>query len=104
MYIFELGLECNVDDTKSKKSESEIESRIRESEDSCQVKAHSKPWVVRLNIADTVLCGGTLIGTKAVITAAHCVCTGNLLHGNLTCTQWKNTTLIIGDHERNCVI
>ena len=98
--IIELGLQCKMDYTKSKKSESEIESRIRESEDSCQVKAHSKPWVVRLNIADKYLCGGTLIGTKTVVTAAHCICEGSLSDGDLNCTQWKNTTLIIGDHER----
>ena len=101
MCIIALGLECEMDYTKSKKSEPEIDSRIRESEDSCQVKAHSKPWVVRLNVADKKFCGGTLIGTKTVVTAAHCMCEGSLLDGDLNCNElWKNTTLIIGDHER----
>ena len=104
IYITELGLECEMAHTPLNKSESEIESRIRESEDSCQVKAHSKPWVVRLIVANALMCGGTLIGTTTVVTAAHCVCTGNIFKGNLKCTnqldQWEETRLIMGDHDR----
>ena len=65
-----LGLECENDYGNSK---SEMQNRIRESEDSCQVKPHSKPWIVRLKRGNRGLCGGTLIGAKTVITAAHCV-------------------------------
>ena len=93
IYIIELGLECKEDDKRSKKLESEIENRIRESEESCQVKPHSKPWIVRLRLGDADYCGGTLIGTKTVVTAAHCL--GNLAH-----ERWKQTTVIIGDHHR----
>ena len=87
IYITKLGLDCINDDAKSNKSESEIESRIRESEDSCQVKPHSKPWVVRLTINGVFVCGGTLIGKKTVVTAAHCY-------------PHDVTTVIIGDHHR----
>lgn len=99
IYITELGLECAKDYTKPKKPEADIENRIRESEDSCQVKPHSKPWIVRLKIGDKGYCGGTLIGKKTVITAAHCVCEGNLFEG-MTCNLWENTTVILGDHHR----
>ena len=95
--LIDLGLECENDYGKSK---SEIQNRIRESEDSCQVKPHSKPWIVRLKIGEKGLCGGTLIGIKTVVTAAHCICTGYSISGDLNCTWWKNTTLIIGDHHR----
>ena len=87
-----------MDYRRSNKSKSEIESRIRESEDSCQVKAHSKPWVVRLIVAvpgGIMQCGGTLIGTKTVVTAAHCVCKP---YTNI-CNLEKDITLIMGDHH-----
>ena len=74
-----------------------MESRIRESEDSCQVKPHSKPWIVGLTtLAGVGFCGGTLIGIKTVVTAAHCTCIPNTLN----CDRWKETEVIIGDHHR----
>ena len=90
IYISKLGLDCINDDAKSNKSESEIESRIRESEDSCQVKPHSKPWVVRLTVNDQFICGGTLIGKKTAVTAAHCVYREYI----------DVTKVILGDHHR----
>ena len=43
----------------------------------CEVKPHSKPWIVRLNDLvhnKTLNCAGTLISTNVVLTAASCVC------------------------------
>merc|ERR1712055_340986 len=36
----------------------------------CEVKPHSKPWIVRLD--NKYGCGGTLIAENAVLTAKHC--------------------------------
>ena len=87
----------------------------------CEVKAHSKPWIVTLyghrlwHKFDTVVaqtCAGTLISRNIVITAAHCVClvvsyqvgkcvTKNIVAVNAThnITQVSLTEVIIGDHN-----
>ena len=39
--------------------------------DACQVKPHSKPWMVSLRPFST--CSGTLITKRVVLTAAHCI-------------------------------
>ena len=97
----QLGLDCEEDYRK-----------IRESAESCQVKPHSKPWIVYLS-EKTLSCGGTLIGKKTVLTASHCICpkdSNNPLVPdqfvkNPHCTLWKTMTAVLGEHDRtntNC--
>ena len=77
----------------------------------CEVKPHSKPWIV--SFKGFRGCSGTLISTRIVITAAHCVCTPSelnravMLEGAPNCTYWRNNGVprdgwgtILGDHDR----
>jgi secreted trypsin-like serine protease len=66
---------------------------------SCQVKAHSKPWIVSLRQQKNKRqwCAGTLIGSNLVLTAAHCICYRWEIRPN--CSIWKTISVIAGDHD-----
>ena len=77
------------------------------------MKAHSKPWIVSLHLEyvseNTLYCAGTLIGSKVVLTAAHCICqcakdeprglSCGPLEVSPNCSQWRRMYVIAGNHN-----
>jgi len=61
---------------KKKRRRSDDQSRIVGGQES----EHAMPWMVFITLDESRMCGGSLINTQFVLTAAHCFCDGFTLH------------------------
>ena len=78
----------------------------------CRVRPHTMPWLARLvkkkdvddDYPDVIydpwhhFCGGTIVHTKHILTAAHCVC-GWAGFVKEKCLNPKLFVVLLGEHE-----
>ena len=84
-YLIELDLEC------AKVASEKATARVG-GPNACQVKPHSKPWMVK-----TPRCGGTLISKRVVLTAGHCICKDDCSSAAIQRLNSKYVT--VGEHD-----